>query len=519
MRKIFALYTNEMIKISKKISVIIILAIMVALIFGFGGLMKYQDIVNSKNENGYSYNVQFQKDEMNRQLEDAKNRIAEIQKKKTSASGTDLKSLESEERSNQNQVDMIQFAIDHEILLYSSSYRAQATQTLFSSKEMITQLKSIPEANLTLEQKEQLSTTQENVTTLEKIIVNKDFKAYIALQNEGVEKNDSISDQEKKIYREGNDLRLKYNITGESEGTTFNEGNASSYLYQLQNAKLSLLYDLDYNSGAQAMKPLTPEQREKIENNIKVIEYKFEKGIISNTSTSNTGLDVKSIVMPGMLGIGIFMTAVLVMILAGGSVSSEISTGSIKSLIISPTKRWKIYTAKLLSLITIAVLSALTAYVFSILANGIYFGFNSGSPYIYASNGVAHELNFYVYQLARLFTDFIAVLVFMVFAFMLSIITRNTAASVAIAIAVYLVGSNANAILMQFVKGDWRKFIPFNNLDLTNKIFTNDTLMASMGNPSNAVNNSLVFSLIYIAVLLICMGYTALDSFNRRDIK
>jgi len=29
----------------------------------------------------------------------------------------------------------------------------------------------------------------------------------------------------------------------------------------------------------------------------------------------------------------------------------------------------------------------------------------------------------------------------------------------------------------------------------------------------------LIFSLIYLAVLLFCMTYTAMDSFNRRDLK
>jgi ABC-2 type transport system permease protein len=220
-----------------------------------------------------------------------------------------------------------------------------------------------------------------------------------------------------------------------------------------------------------------------------------------------------------MLGIGIFMVSILGMILAGGSVSSEISTGSIKSLIISPTKRWKIFAAKGLSLITIGIISVLIAYIFSVIANGVFFGFNTGDPYIYAKNGVAHELNFYVYQFATIFTNFINVLVFMTFAFMLSIITRNTAASVAISIAVLFVGSNANTILMQFTKGEWRKFIPFNNLEFTSKIFPNDELMQVANNMPGVVNNSLTFSLIYVAILLICMGYVGLDSFSRRDIK
>lgn len=508
-----------MIKISKKVSVIVILAIMVAIIFGFGGLMKYADSMNQKNNNNNTYNEQFQKDEMNRQLESAKTRITEVQAKKGSASGAELQKLEVEEKSNQNQVAMIQYAIDKDIMLYSnSSFRAQATQRLFSNKDMVNQLIIIPEANLTEEQSDQLEKAQSDIATLEKVIETKDFKEYIALLNNDINSNKEMKDEEKKIYLENNELMLKYNITGEQNGKVFSDGNANRYAGEISNGKLSLLYDVDY-TGSQSHKPLTAEQREKIKNDIAVIEYKFETGIISNTSTNNMGMDVKPIVMPIMLMIGITIVGVLGMILAGGSVSSEMSTGSIKSLIISPTKRWKIFVAKGLSLITIGVITALIGYIFSVLANGIFFGFGSGNPYIYATNGVAHELNFYVYQFARLFTDFIPVLVYMTFAYMLSIITRNTAAAVAVSIAVYFVGSSAVAILMQFLKGEWRKFIPFNNIEFTAKLFPNDTLMQSMNGMPSSVNNSLTFSFIYVTILLVCMAYIGLDSFNRRDIK
>ncbi|HEY5586123.1 MAG TPA: ABC transporter permease subunit [Ruminiclostridium sp.] len=519
MRKLFALYTNEMIKISKKASVIVILAIMVAIIFGFGGLMKYQDSSNARNNNNYSNNTEFQKEDMNRQIEDVKTQIAEIQKQKSSATGVDLQNLEAQERSLQNQVDMFQYAKDKEITLSSNSFRAQATQRLFSYKEIVSQLNSIPVINLTEEQKTQLSKAQSDVAALQSVIENKDFKEYISLLNTDINSDTSTSSEEKKIYLESNELRLKYNLTGEVDGVANMDGNVDNSIYQIENGKRSLLYDLDYTGNSQSPKPLTPELRIKIENDIAVAEYKLEKSNLNNTTTDNMGMDVKSIAMPGMLSIGRFMIVILVMILAGGSISSEMSTGSIKSLIISPTKRWKIFIAKFLSLLTIGVLAALIAYIFSIIANGIFFGFGSGTSYIYATNGVAHELNFYIYHLARLFTDFIVVIVYMTLALMLSIITRNTAASVAISIAVYFVGNTANSILMQFVKGDWIKFIPFNNLNFTAKIFTNDSISQSLLGMTSGTNNSLTFSLIYVAILLVCMGYVGLDSFNRRDIK
>lgn len=512
MHKIFVLYINEMTKVSKKVSALVILAIMVVIIFAFGGLVKYQETTFARNNANNGYNTQYQKDEMSRQLESAKSAIAETEEKMKSAEGDELQVLKDQLSFSQNQADMIQYAIGRDILLYTDNYRSQAVQKLFNYKAELDQLKKLPENVLQNEQEQQLSKLQGYVDTLGRVVENKDFKGFIALLNDEINNNRDMTEEEKKIHVGSNELLLKYNITGEN-GNSASYSSARSYINEIENGKLSLLYDVEYTGGGQGQKSLSPERREEVKNLIAVSEYKL-KNIDFENPGNPIGMDSSSIIST-MLSVGTFMVVILVMILAGGSISSEISTGSIKSLIISPVKRWKIFTAKIAALLTVGIISALIAYIFSVLAYGIFFGFNSGVPYIYAKNGIAHELNFYVYQLARLGTDFIMVIVFIVFALMLSILTRNTAASVAVSIAVFFVGSQANEILMRFVTGEWRRFIPFNNLNITSKVFSEGAQ-----NPLPwQVNNSLAFSLVYLAVFLLCMGYTALDSFNRRDIK
>ena len=136
-----------------------------------------------------------------------------------------------------------------------------------------------------------------------------------------------------------------------------------------------------------------------------------------------------------------------------------------------------------------------------------------------ASGGKAMEINFFLYQLADAFVQFIDVFVFMLFAFMLSIVTRNTAASVGISIGVYFGGSMAMTMVGQFLKGEWINFIPFTNLSLSTKFFPYsglNNMMTGMGIVNTGT--SLPFSLCYLAVLCICMLYVAKDSFCRRDI-
>jgi len=108
---------------------------------------------------------------------------------------------------------------------------------------------------------------------------------------------------------------------------------------------------------------------------------------------------------------------------------------------------------------------------------------------------------------------------YMLFAFMLSTITRNTAASVGISLGVYLGGEVVLAIVNQYLKGEWINFLPFSNLALGTKFFPYSSLNSMMtGVGLASTGPSLTFSLCYLVVLCVCMLYIAKDSFCRRDI-
>jgi len=73
---------------------------------------------------------------------------------------------------------------------------------------------------------------------------------------------------------------------------------------------------------------------------------------------------------------------------------------------------------------------------------------------------------------------------------------------------------------------EWLKFIPFANLDLNSRVFPFSSMMQdistsffSMVTRTSFTLPDLIFSLIYLAIFLFCMTYTAMDSFNRRDLK
>ncbi|NLW12265.1 MAG: ABC transporter permease subunit, partial [Clostridiaceae bacterium] len=237
----------------------------------------------------------------------------------------------------------------------------------------------------------------------------------------------------------------------------------------------------------------------------------------NNIEISRMGGSLSSTALDGMASFGITMILLMILILAGGAISQEIATGSIKSLIIAPVKRWKIFLAKLMSLLTIGVTALLVHFVVTLVSYGIFFGFDTLSPYIFAVGGQAGAMSPILYLFAGQGVRFIEVIVFMSFALMLSVLTRNTAASVGISMAAYFGTSLASQILYFLPAAEWIKFMPFDHLNLTAKFFP--FAVQDMYGMVNQNETTLLFSLIYIVVALICMLYTALDSFNRRDIK
>ena len=100
---------------------------------------------------------------------------------------------------------------------------------------------------------------------------------------------------------------------------------------------------------------------------------------------------------------------------------------------------------------------------------------------------------------------------------MLSVITRNTSVSLGLSIATYMGNSVAMLIVNAYIKKDWVKLIPFNNLNIVDKIFPNFQSVISTG-LENTTTTSLEFSLAVLGVCAILMFVTMYDSFNKRDI-
>ena len=526
MNKIFALYKNELIKISRKISVLIILIIMIVGVFAMGVLFNFIGKMSTQSYSSADTSSmdEWNQQDMNDQITSAEGSLQEIQTQLDSLSDSPEDQAQrlalEEQKSYQNdQIDMYKLALKDNIYLNSS--QTYLTMILRAIPELKSEIRSLEQV-----QEDQKDTVWQTTVDSKKQLVSdylsnvdsKNFDDYVTVTNRAIETDTTLSADEKQLQTQNNLLWMQLDPSG---GT---ENQQESYLVfntlqVVENIKRSIKDNLDY-TNMQGAKPMSPDELDAMKNKLSVIEYKIAHNTLgTDTASSNRDNGASAI-----FGFGTFMIAMMALILAGGSVSQEISTGSIKSLIIAPVKRWKIYTAKVASLVTVNFAALLLLFGFGMLSFGIFFGFSGNIPYVSASHQVVTAIPFALYQLASLLVKFLDILVYMSLAFMLSVLTRNTAAAVGVSIAGYFGGSIVQSILAILPNYEWLKFIPFANMNLQSRFFPFASLMQSlaMGGYSTAgafIYPKLLFSLIYLAVILFCMGYISMDSFNRRDIK
>ena len=344
------------------------------------------------------------------------------------------------------------------------------------------------------------------------IVINNDFEGYINYEKE-IEKQKlnqkQITQQEYDDNIQLLDLRSKYQIGNIGNEETIRDSK-EGYLDKIKYEQKSIRTGIDYQSN----KVLTAEQKKKYEDDIKINIYKIENNVVNQeySSTSNYRMMFESLATSFV----ITLIAIFAMIVAGGAISSEVSTGTIKFWALTPNKRWKILTAKILSIVFYLVVITLIMSILSIACANVFFD-TEGYEYIFVKNGNVEKIGNTLFTIGYYFAKLIPVIIFAIFALMLSVITRNTSVSLGLSIATYMGNSVAMLIVNAYIKKDWIKLIPFNNLNIVDKIFLNFQSVMSTG-LENTTTTSLGFSLAVLGVCAILMFVTMYDSFNKRDI-
>ena len=294
-----------------------------------------------------------------------------------------------------------------------------------------------------------------------------------------------------------------------------------SYLMEYLSKKQEKQELLDAGLEDQGVLPriLTEERREILQNGIKILDYKFENRNLYNEKSMISimvSYYTSSVVRFGLI--------VLLVLIAGSSVSQELATGSIKSLIIAPVKRWKIFTAKLLSIITWMLFSSVALTLFSTLGTGLAFGFNTLPSYLYVSGGNVKELPFLLAMILFDLVQNIPTFFYAFIGFMISCFTKNTGVSVGVSIGMLLFHNVPEMLLESDMPHRFLDFTPLANMNIVNKLFPYIDLMVATDEMEFNLfagadfNNPLWSMVLYIVVMTGTVLLIAYEEFTKKDI-
>lgn len=206
-----------------------------------------------------------------------------------------------------------------------------------------------------------------------------------------------------------------------------------------------------------------------------------------------------------------FLILIFSIMIAGGIVSDEFNKGTIKSLLIVPHKRSKILFAKYISIIIMILLIIGVLIVSELLIGGILMGFSSLSIPVVVYNitdSALEIINIFGYLGLQILANLPQIILLATLAFACSVIVNSTAFSIVIPfcgiIASELINAFAYAydikILNYFVTTNW---------DFTVYLFGGTSIYG----------NSLLHAIIVCLVYLLIMLVVTFIVFKRKDIK
>jgi ABC-2 type transport system permease protein len=199
----------------------------------------------------------------------------------------------------------------------------------------------------------------------------------------------------------------------------------------------------------------------------------------------------------------------LIIIVAGSILSAEFSAGTVKFLLINPVKRWKIFAAKYITVLTFSLAMLITLYVFNVIFAGVFLGFGDlFAPHLSVADGGVVTGSSLLFLASRYLLGVVEVIILGTFAFAVSSLVRSSALAIGLGVFLYFSGWMAVNILaqMNFYQA---KYILFANTNLLN---------ISHG-MSGFVNHTLTFAVVNIAVYMFVFLLTAYDGFVRGDVK
>lgn len=279
-------------------------------------------------------------------------------------------------------------------------------------------------------------------------------------------------------------------------------------------AEVSMARGYDVLNGTE--QPLRAQERQSFQDLLLELRYELKNPAASVTELAQAANNSDSVAKQ----LNLIILCIGILIAAGSFVSQEMETGSIKSLIISPTRRYKIYLAKLGALLLIALALAAFSWLVRLLSLRIVFGSLSGLTQVIAHNGSLHVWNYWQYTALDAGLGYLTLAVIVFFALAVSTVTRRTAVAVGLTLGSYFGLMVTESVLANFGWKEAFRFLPLMNLDFSTRLLSDASRLMTLKQFGSTpqVNISVGFSALYVLILAGLLLWMGLDSFCRRDI-
>lgn len=478
------LIKNELIKIFSKKSMIVIGVIILAIIIGFNVLNKIsQNMSNSYSAYSEGY-IQYLDEELSN-LDP--NKPSDINKYVETKSQKDLATLAKDYKETSWQAEVIGTVISPIIEeMNNYEYIDKNNEALTTSKaqydEMLTALKNNDWKYFANKELDSLNTQIEELNAL------------IAQDSENEDLKTQLKSLE--LQKEVVNLRLDKNI---------NYGSDNYKSIAVQNYRM---YMGNYIQSSQG-KNLTDEDKSEINGYLENANlYKYD--LYNDTEYQNTA--TANYTFQNSIGTYIAIIVMVVVIVAGVSISEEFNKGTVKLLLVRPYSRTKILISKLIAVFITMLITTVAILLLQFIIGGIVYGFGTYMMNVvqfdFTTNSII-TLNIFAY-LGLIFICKLPIFILIgTLAFALSTLFLNSPLAVALPILGYMGSDVINMIAISY-KWDWVKYFVTPNWDLSQYLFGGTPMFSGI---------SIEFSITICAIYFVIMIVASIVSFKKRNIK
>lgn len=463
---------------------IVIGVIILVIIIGFNVLNKIsQNMSNSYSAYSEGY-IQYLDEELSN-LDP--NKPSDINKYVETKSQKDLATLAKDYKETSWQAEVIGTVISPIIEeMNNYEYIDKNNEALTTSKaqydEMLTALKNNDWKYFANKELENINTQIEELNTL------------IAQDSENEDLKTQLKSLE--LQKEVVNLRLDKNI---------NYGSDNYKSIAVQNYRM---YMGNYIQSSQG-KNLTDEDKSEINGYLENANlYKYD--LYNDTEYQNTA--TANYTFQNSIGTYIAIIVMVVVIVAGVSISEEFNKGTVKLLLVRPYSRTKILISKLIAVFITMLVTTVAILLLQFIIGGIVYGFGTYMMNVvqfdFTTNSII-TLNIFAY-LGLIFICKLPIFILIgTLAFALSTLFLNSPLAVALPILGYMGSDVINMIAISY-KWDWVKYFVTPNWDLSQYLFGGTPMFSEI---------SIEFSITICAIYFVIMLAASIVSFKKRNIK